>query len=233
MTDHLYFHYCLEDSKSVSNTIRINVNLNSIVKSLIVEAQNGLNSASSNVKFQVLSLSKNLNSKSLNEDIPLKYVFESGDDIFCKIKVDTIAPVDSSTQVSKPTSAPVESIQSDSIKQQQVLGANEDLKFIVLSKYSFYDDDKFVKVNVPITGVGSVPKENITWEFHERSFLIKIIGLNGSNYRYGVSRTHNPLIPDQSKIIIKQNEIVVKIKKAKSDEHWSFLHKTRMVGDTD
>lgn len=234
MDDHLYFHYCLEESRSVSNTIRINVNLNTVVKSLLIEAQNGLNSTTSNVRFQVLSVSKNLNSKPLNEDMILKYVFESGDDIFCKIKVDTVIPVESqSGQISQPTKTIIESVQSDSIKQQQVLGANEDLKFIALSKYSFYDDDKFVKVMVPLTGVGSLPKENITWEFHDRSFLIKIVGLSSSNYRYGVSRTHNALIPDQSKIIIKQNEIVVKLKKFKSDEHWSFLHRTKMVGDTD
>lgn len=225
MSGYLYFNYCLEDSKSISNTIKINVNFSQTVKSLITEAQNGINSASTNIKFQVLSVSKHFNSKPLSEELPLKYFFQSGNDIYCKLKVEKYLSVETQSQGNNETKS--------AITQEVKKAKDDDLKYIVLSKYSWYDDKVFVKVIVPINGVGAIPKENVIAEFGDRSFLIKIVGLNGSNYRFGSTRTHYHLIASESKILIKANEVVVKIKKEKTDDYWSYIYKTRMVGEED
>jgi hypothetical protein len=214
------------DSKSISNTLKIKVNLDLTVKDIISDAKAGINGVSTTVKFEVLFVSKHLNSKPLQDDLPLRYFFNNGDDIFCKLKLDNVVPLEKKELKQETNTTNTQSTNKVSSSTNV-----DDLTFIMLSKYSFYDDDKFVKVLVPITGIGAHPKDRIISEFTNRSFVVKIVDMNGSNYRYGVSKTHYEMIPNESKIIIKANEIVFKLKKAKSDEYWSFLHKTRMVGD--
>lgn len=228
MSSHLYFNYCLEDSKSTSNTIKINVNFSQTVKSLITEAQNGINSASNNIKFKVLSVSKHFNSKPLSEELPLKYFFSPGNDIYCKIKIEKYLSVESQTQTQTQSNSTT-TTQTSTVKLQN----KEDLKYILLSKYTWYDDKTFVKVIVPISGVGSLPKENVIIEFTDRSFFLFIIGLGSSNYKFGSSRTHYPLIPSESKIVIKPNEVLIKIKKVKTDEYWSYIYKAKSANDED
>ncbi len=220
--DYLFFHYCMLDSKNISNSIKINVNFQSTIKELLSEAKAGINSTSKNVIFDVLSLSKAFGSKPLSEELPLKLFFEKGDDIYCQIKLDSVKPVEKPIEESKDT--------ENSSKQAEK--KDDDLKYIVLSKYSFYDDGKFVKVHVPLLNVGTV-KDKVSVEFKSRAFTILVKDLNGSNFRFGIGKLSYPIFCDESKIIVKANEILVKIHKKKMDEIWSSLQKVKMVCEDD
>ena len=220
--DYLFFHYCMLDSKNISNSIKINVNFQSTIKELLSEAKAGINSTSKNVIFDVLSLSKAFGSKPLSEELPLKLFFEKGDDIYCQIKLDSVKPVEKPIEESKDTEN----------SSKQVEKKDDDLKYIVLSKYSFYDDGKFVKVHVPLLNVGTV-KDKVSVEFKSRAFTILVKDLNGSNFRFGIGKLSYPIFCDESKIIVKANEILVKIHKKKMDEIWSSLQKVKMVCEDD
>ena len=244
---YLYFHFSLVDSKSINNTLKIFINLNSNLKELLSEAKKSLNSSSNNVKFDILFASKNLNSKPLKDDVKASVFFQNADDIFCKIKIDTVVPVNEEKEKEKETklnsntntnnnnntstsktSNINDKLENLNVKDKKI---EDDLTFKPLSKYSFYDDGSFVKVIVPISGVNSIPRENITSDFQEWSFVVKIVGLNNSNFRFGVTRLHYSIVPSESKIIVKANDIHIKLKKSKKDDHLTFLHKTRMIGD--
>ena len=221
--DYLFFHYCMVDSKNISNSIKINVDFQSSIKELIAEAKAGINSTSKNVTFEVLSLSKAFGSKPLSEELPLKLFFEKGDDIYCQIKLDSVKPLEN----------PIEDVkQNESSSKEVEKKKDDDLKYIVLSKYSFYDDGKFVKVNVPLLNVGTV-KDNVSVEFKNRAFTILVKDLNGSNFRFGIGKLSYPIFCEESKIIVKANEILVKIHKKKMDEIWSSLQKVKMVCEDD
>ncbi len=134
--------------------------------------------------------------------------FESDDDIYCII-----------SEVK---------IHDDTIKQ--VENKKEDLNYIALYKYTYYDDGKFVKVIIPLKGVSTV-KDNITVEFNERSFFVYVRRLGSSNYRFGVNKLMYPIFNNDSAFIVKTDEILIKLHKKKMDEHWSYLYKVKMIGD--
>ena len=234
---YLYFHFSMLDSKNINSSLKIFVNLNKSIKEILSEAKIYLNQSSSNVQFEVLFASKNLNSKPLQDSAIASLFFKPQDDIFCKVKIDKVVPLNEEKDKQIDKNNNINTDENNNVKNDDVKINNnnnnniDDLYFKALTKYSFYDDEKFVKVIVPLTGVSSIPKDNIVADFQEWSFNIKIIGLNTNNYRFGVTRLHYSIIPKDSKIIIKANDIHIKLKKKKNDEYWSYLNKTRMVGD--
>lgn len=224
MSDYLYFHYLISDSSNINNTIKINTNLNLTVKEFLSNAQKEINSTSKNTLFKVISLTKSIKSKALSEDLPLKYFFNSGDDIFCNILIESIQPSSASQ-----TATSNENKKEDTIDLTKAT-VKEDLTYKALSKYSFYDDGKYVKVIIPLNNVGKV-KEEVKSEFNNRSFFVFIPNLDGSNYRFGVNKLHYEINKNESKTIVKANEILVKLHKAKIEDHWSYLYKVKMVGE--
>lgn len=60
---------------------------------------------------------------------------------------------------------------------------------------------------------------------------MKIHDLRGKNYLFSVTRASNNIDADKSKIIVKDDSIVVVLRKAKKDDHWFALHKQKMIGD--
>jgi len=71
-----------------------------------------------------------------------------------------------------------------------------------------------------LDGVGEV-KEGVTCDFGLRSFDLKIHGLGGKNYRMVKDRLDEEINPDKSKIIVKKNEVRVKLHKTKGEESYS------------
>jgi len=47
-----------------------------------------------------------------------------------------------------------------------------------------------------LKNIGSVPKENFSARFLERSFELKIRNYNGKNWNFGIGRTMNKLNPE-------------------------------------
>ena len=59
------------------------------------------------------------------------------------------------------------------------------MQFETIAKFGWDQEGKKVKVYITsgIDGVGSIPKDNISCEFEDTSFDLKIQDLNGKNYR--------------------------------------------------
>jgi calcyclin binding protein len=87
-----------------------------------------------------------------------------------------------------------------------------------------YNSDT-VTVYIDLEGVGRV-KDNCSISFTKSSFDLTIHDLNGKNYRLIKDNLDKDIIPAQSKIVVKNNKVLVKLKKVKGEysyENWSNL----------
>lgn len=64
-----------------------------------------------------------------------------------------------------------------------------DYKYETITKYSFLDDEKKVKVYIELPGIGNVPADKIHSRFLDRSFEVKIHDYNGKNWIFAVPMT--------------------------------------------
>ncbi len=89
--------------------------------------------------------------------------------------------------INKPKSV-IQQVSSDDLKIEH---------YTPITKYTFYEaDDWNVRVICELKNIGSVPKENFSARFLERSFELKIKNYNGKNWNFGIGRTMNKLNPE-------------------------------------
>lgn len=87
-------------------------------------------------------------------------------------------------------------------------------------------DSPTVAVDVRLKGVEALPAENVTCDFGECSFDLKVHGLDGENYRMKKTNLEKDIVPSESSVRVKKNHVVVTLKKVKGDygyESWSDL----------
>lgn len=87
-------------------------------------------------------------------------------------------------------------------------------------------DKPDVTVDARLKGVELLPGDNVTCEFTEASFDLKIVGLDGANYRMLKTNLDKDIIPADSSVKVKKNHVVVTLKKVKGQygyDSWSDL----------
>ncbi|KAG7362825.1 calcyclin-binding protein [Nitzschia inconspicua] len=88
-------------------------------------------------------------------------------------------------------------------------------------------NEKFVTLYLPLPGVGSIPKDQITCTFSKDAFDVTVMNLNGKNYRLKKDSLEHDIVPESSKYIVKADKIVVKLQKVKGEygsfDYWSKL----------
>jgi len=78
-------------------------------------------------------------------------------------------------------------------------------------------DKPFVSVDVRLKGVEALPKENVTCDFTESSFDLKVVGLDGQNYRFLRTNLDKDIKPIDSEVKVKKNHVIVSLAKVKGD----------------
>lgn len=87
-------------------------------------------------------------------------------------------------------------------------------------------DKPLVTVDVRLKGIELLPKENVTCDFTEASFDLKITGLDGTNYRFLRTNLDKDIVPAESEVKVKKNHVIVVLKKVKGQygyDSWSDL----------
>jgi hypothetical protein len=82
-----------------------------------------------------------------------------------------------------------------------------------------------------LNDVGALPKENVSCAFDESSFNLAVQGLNRKNLRLYLQKLGGEILVDESKIIIKKNMVIIKMKKQDDDEWTDLLEKKAPTGD--
>ena len=113
------------------------------------------------------------------------------------------------------------------------LDAIDNMKFDTITKFGWEQDDKKVKVYLTsLEGVGKIPKENIVCEFEDKSFDLRIQGLNNRNMRLKVPELHAQVELAECKFQIKSNSITITLIKTNGEKHWTDLKpKKSMMGE--
>jgi len=76
------------------------------------------------------------------------------------------------------------------------------------------------RVNVDIPGIGNHDASKISSRFLDNSFEVKVHEFRGKNYLFSVPKASNNIDPSKCKIQIKDNSIVIYLRKEKKEEHW-------------
>jgi calcyclin binding protein len=79
--------------------------------------------------------------------------------------------------------------------------------------------------------VGRLPRANIVERFLEWSFEVKIHDLKGRNWIFAVPKTQCLYRPKESKVIQKENKLIIVLAKNVSADNWMSLHKVRCIGE--
>jgi calcyclin binding protein len=82
-----------------------------------------------------------------------------------------------------------------------------------------------VSIFIDLEGVGDV-KDSVDFSCTATSFDLRVVGLAGKNYRLIKDNLDKDIVPNESKIVVKKNKIVIKLQKKKGEysyDHWASL----------
>ncbi|EGR27497.1 hypothetical protein IMG5_195010 [Ichthyophthirius multifiliis] len=101
-----------------------------------------------------------------------------------------------------------------------------------IKNFTFYESGEWsVKVLLDFPKIHQHNAKKISCRFLETSFELKVHEFNGKNYQFSAPRTMYSLDPEKSKIQIKENQIVILIRKAKKEDSWFTLFKVKCIGE--
>ena len=125
------------------------------------------------------------------------------------------------------TSVPATITARPSIVSDKTLSSSSAV-FIPISDYAWDQggyNSATVSIFVDLPGVGAI-KDQVEFSCTPSSFDLKVTGLDGKNYRLVKDSLDKDIVPNESKIIVKKDKIVIKLQKVKGEysyEHWSGL----------
>jgi len=211
----LYCHLFSDITKGIIQTVKVKLGSKEkrvldFKSQLVKELENVMKST--NIKYIPQEVKISLSSPPLNESAKMRMFFNDLDDIYVRV-ITEVVPI----QVSK----------TDDEKKDVVL------TYKTITAYSFYvSSETYVRVLVPIPGIEKVKKEDIMADFTDTSLDVRVKnGLNGNNYRFAVPRLDAKIIPEKCEAFAKGDRLVIRLRKAKNDDHWSYLFKQQYVGE--
>lgn len=142
---------------------------------------------------------------------------------------DTTTPT-STTPVVTPTVIPPEPPKPLAVPAASLSSGSSSILYSTIDRFSFDAggyNEKFVTLYVPLPGVGDIPKDQVTCKFDKAAFDLIVNNLNGQSYRLKKDDLEHDIVPDQSKMIIKADKVVIKLAKVKGEygsfDYWSKL----------
>jgi len=87
-------------------------------------------------------------------------------------------------------------------------------------------DKPLVTVDLRLKGVEALPTEKVTCDFTESSLDVKVLGLDGQNYRFLKTNLEKDIVPAESSVKVKKNHVIISLQKVKGQygyDHWSDL----------
>ena len=211
----LYCHLFQDTTKGIIQTVKVKLGSKdkSVVdfKSQLVKELDILMKAT-NIKYIPKEVKISMNAPSMNESAKMRMFFNDKDDVYIRVSTEVI---------------PVQINKTDDEKKDVVLS------YKTITAYSFYvSSETYVRVLVPIPGIEKVKKEDIMAEFTEDSLDVRVKNaLNGNNYRFAVPRLDAKIIPEKCEAFPKGDRLIIRLRKFKNDDHWSYLFKQKYVGE--
>eukprot|EP01105_Mastigella_eilhardi_P014401 TRINITY_DN3281_c0_g1_i1.p1 TRINITY_DN3281_c0_g1~~TRINITY_DN3281_c0_g1_i1.p1 ORF type:complete len:229 (+),score=88.53 TRINITY_DN3281_c0_g1_i1:33-689(+) len=80
-----------------------------------------------------------------------------------------------------------------------------------------------IKVYIPITGVGALPKDSVQVSIKKGSVLVIARTSEAGGVRFAVPRLHKPVVPESSSWRVFANKIILSLKKEEEAAFWPQL----------
>ncbi|KAJ1520954.1 hypothetical protein ONE63_004031 [Megalurothrips usitatus] len=94
---------------------------------------------------------------------------------------------------------------------------------VKIMNYAWDQSDKFVKIFVTLKNVHSIPSDNISCEFKERSMALRVNGLEGRNHHLSILNLLEKINVEKSYWKVKNDNVIVYLVKSNSGQKWSHL----------
>jgi len=99
------------------------------------------------------------------------------------------------------------------------------VKIVDIKTYAWDQSEKFMKIYATVKGVQDIPKEQVTCNYTESSFVLRCEGVSGKNHVCQVVNLHEQIVPADSYIKIKNDSVLVMLKKKKTGSTWPYVTK--------
>ena len=212
----LYCHLFQTPAKGIVQSLKVKVpadvaTFEELRKEIVKEISNSLRGG--NVKYNIKELYLAMYSNnSLKDKSKIRMYLKDLDDLYISVSTEII-PVKTTNPVNEP---------------KDVV-----LTYKSITTYSFYvSSETIVRVLVPIPGIEKVKKEDVIATFTEDSIDVRVNNaLNGNNYRFAVPKLDAKIIPEKSEAFPKGDKLIIRLRKFKNDDHWTYLFKQKYVGE--
>ena len=96
--------------------------------------------------------------------------------------------------------------------------------FQSIPSFSWDQNDSYVILYFldGLQGIDQLPREQVECDYQKDCVELRILGLNGRNYRW-VQKLNHDIIPQECKLLIRKDRITMKLKKAHDKESWYQL----------
>ena len=91
-----------------------------------------------------------------------------------------------------------------------------------ITSYAWDQSPKFVKIYISLPEVETLPEENVSSKFTNRSIELRVLSLKGKNYQFQINHLLHPVVPESSSVKVKTGKVSIMLKKAK-EENWTCL----------
>lgn len=89
-----------------------------------------------------------------------------------------------------------------------------------ITNYAWDQSDKFVKLFIGLDGVQNAPEENVAVTFTPNSILLKVVDVQGKDYKFAINSLLHEIDGSASYRKIKTNSIAIYAKKAAESEYY-------------
>lgn len=93
---------------------------------------------------------------------------------------------------------------------------------VKLNNYSWDQSDKFVKIYVTLQKAHTVPAENVTCEFTDRSMTLSVKSLENRDYTLVIKNLLEPIDASKSTWKVKTDMVIVSLSKTSTNK-WSHM----------
>ncbi|XP_041368699.1 calcyclin-binding protein-like isoform X2 [Gigantopelta aegis] len=92
-----------------------------------------------------------------------------------------------------------------------------------ITNYAWDQSDKFMKLYVTLSGVQSIPGENVTSKFTEKSVELHIKNLNNKNYELYITKVCESIDASASYHKVKTDMVLLMLKKKDTGKAWAYV----------
>ncbi|XP_034235203.1 calcyclin-binding protein [Thrips palmi] len=94
---------------------------------------------------------------------------------------------------------------------------------VKITNYAWDQSEKFVKIFVTLKNIHTIPAENVTCDFKNRSMELRVNALENRNHHLPIVNLLEEINVEKSYFKVKNDNVIVYLAKSKVGESWSHL----------